>query len=173
MSNLEKIQKGMKGLQIIFRIILVLMAVGVILTSVAAVLVASDVLNVENQFFHLLSDTAGMSKKHLVGILAAAGIALLFGCVIILLSHNYCLAELKEGTPFTNAGADRIRRLGIITIVVSLVSSFVAEGICKIMGLTEWDTFGSGVDITFGICLILLSVVFRYGAELEQKIKEQ
>ncbi len=49
MSNLEKIQKGMRVLQILSKIVLVFAIVGVALTSIAAVLVAADVLNEENQ----------------------------------------------------------------------------------------------------------------------------
>lgn len=43
MSNLEKIQKGMRVLQILSKIVLVFAIVGVALTSIAAVLVAADI----------------------------------------------------------------------------------------------------------------------------------
>ena len=52
MSNLEKIQKVMRVLQILSKIILILAIVGLVMTSVGAILVASDVLNTENQFLH-------------------------------------------------------------------------------------------------------------------------
>ena len=53
MSNLEKIQKGMRVFQIFSKIVLAFAVVGVFLTSIAAVLVAADVLNMEKQFLHL------------------------------------------------------------------------------------------------------------------------
>lgn len=62
MSNLEKIQKGMRVLQILSKIILVFACVGVVLTSIAAALVASDVLSTENQFLHFLSVMAEITK---------------------------------------------------------------------------------------------------------------
>ena len=83
MNNLEKIQKGMRVLQILSKIVLVCAIVGVALTSIAAVLVTADVLNRENQFFHFLSVTAEMSKGRLAGILTAAAISLFFGGVLI------------------------------------------------------------------------------------------
>lgn len=43
MSNLEKIQKGMRVFQILSKIVLVFAIVGVALTSIAAVLVAADI----------------------------------------------------------------------------------------------------------------------------------
>lgn len=58
MSNLEKIQKGIKVLQILSKIILVFTCVGVALASIGAALVASDVLNMEKlqprgEYYHI------------------------------------------------------------------------------------------------------------------------
>ena len=169
MSNLEKVQKGMRVLQILSKMILIFTIVGVVLSSIGAVLVASDVLNMENQFLHFLSVTAEMSKGKIIGTLTAAAVSLLFGGIATALVYWYFTAELKEGTPFTNAGADRLRQIGIIEIVLSVVSMCVLEGIYEKNGLAEWNRFDDAGGITFGICLILLSMVIRYGAELELK----
>ena len=82
MSNLEKIQKGMRVLQILSKIILIFAIVGVALASIGAALVASDVLSMENQFLHFLSVSAEMSKGQFVGILTAAAISLLSGGIL-------------------------------------------------------------------------------------------
>lgn len=169
MSNLEKIQKGMRVLQILSKIILIVAIVGVALASIGATLVASDVLNMENQFLHFLSVTAEMSKGQLVGILTAAAISLLFGGILTAFVYRYFTAELKEGTPFTNAGADRIKQLGIMEIALSVISMWVIDGIYENISLAEWNRFDDAGNITLGICLILLSMVVRYGAELEQR----
>lgn len=169
MSNLEKIQKGMKVFQILSKIILIFACVGVALASISAALVASDVLNRENQFLHFLSVTAEMSKGQLAGTLTAAALSLLAGSIFTAFAYRYFTAELKEGTPFTNAGADRIKRLGIIEIALSVIPMWIIDGIYENIGLAEWNRFDDAGGITTGICLILLSVVARYGAELEQK----
>ena len=135
MSNLEKIQKGMRVLQILSKIILIFAVVGVVLTSIGATLVATDVLNMENQFLHFLSVTAEISKGQLVGTLTAAAISLLFGGIITAFAYRYFTAELKEGTPFTNAGAERIKQLGIMEIVF----------ICHIDMSRLVDTFSSRI----------------------------
>lgn len=173
MSNLEKIQKGMRVLQILSKIILIFAIVGVVLASIGATLVVSDVLNMENQFLHFLSVTAEMRKGQLVGILAAAAISLLSDGILTAFAYRYFTAELKEGTPFTNAGADRIKQLGIIEIAISIISMSVIDGIYENIGLAEWSRFDDAGGITLGICLILLSMVVRYGAELEQKNKRK
>lgn len=168
MSNLEKIQKGMRVLQILSKIILIFAIVGVVLASIGAALVASDVLNMENQFLHFLSVTAEMSKGQLVGTLAAAAASLLFSGILTAFAYRYFTAELKEGTPFTNAGADRIKQLGIIEIALSVISMWIIDGIYENIGLAEWNRFDDAGSITFGIFLIAISVIVRYGAEQEQ-----
>lgn len=171
MSNLEKIQKGMRVLQILSKIILVFACVGVVLTSAAAIFVATGVLNTGNQFLNFLSVTAEISKEQLVGILVTAACPLLFGGILTAYAYRYFTAELKEGTPFTNAGADRIKQLGIMTVILSVISTCIADGIYEKVNLTEWNRFDGVGSIMSGICLILLAMVARYGAELEQKGK--
>lgn len=101
--------------------------------------------------------------------MTAAAISLLFGGIITAFAYRYFTAELKEGTPFTNAGAERIKQLGIMEIVLSVISMGIMDGIYEKIGLTEWNRFDDAGGITIGICLILLAIVIRYGAELEQK----
>ena len=101
--------------------------------------------------------------------MTAAAISLLFGDIITAFAYRYFTAELKEGTPFTNAGAERIKQLGIMEIVLSVISMGIMDGIYEKIGLTEWNRFDDAGGITIGICLILLAIVIRYGAELEQK----
>lgn len=173
MSNLEKIQKGMKVLQIISKVVFIFSAVGAALTSIGAVLVAADVLNTENSFFNFLSVTAEISKGQIVGILSAAAASLLLSCVLTMFIYRYFTEELKEGTPFTDAGAERIKRIGIIEIVLSVASMWIIDDIYEKIGLPEWNRFDGTGGITAGICLILLAVVVRYGAEIEQRSKER
>lgn len=167
MSNLEKIQKGMRVSQILSRIILVFAIVGIALTSIGAVLVASDVLNTENQFLHFLSVTPDMSKGQLIGTLAAAAISLLPTGIFAIFAYLYFAAELREGTPFTKAGADRIKRLGILEIVLSAISKCIIDGIIEKIAQGGWNRLDGAGGILFGLFLILLAMVIRYGAELE------
>ena len=173
MNNLDKIQKGMKVFQILFKIVLVFACIGVALTSIGAILVATDVLDIENHFLHFLSVTAEMSKKQVIGTLVASAVSLLFSCIFTVFIYRYFTAELKEGTPFTNAGANRIKQLGIIELVLSVISMGIIDGIYEAVGLAEWNRFDDSEGIIIGICLLLLIVVIRYGAELEQKLKNK
>lgn len=169
MSNLEKIQKVMRVLQILSKIILILAIIGVSLTSIGAALVASNVLSLENQFLHFLSAAAEITKGQLIGTLLAAATSLLLSGIFTAFVYRYFTAELKEGTPFTNAGADRIKQLGIMQIVLAVVSVAITDGIYDKINLSDWNRFDDAGSITLGICLILIAIVVRYGAELEHR----
>lgn len=174
MNNLEKIQKGMKVFQILSKIIFVFACVGVVLGTIAAILVATDVATAENGYLTFISVTTEMSKGQLVGTLTLVATTLLFSGVITGFVCHYFSAELKEGTPFTNAGAVRIRNLGIVMIAISIVSLIITEGINHIFNLpNEWTHYDDVGSIALGVCLILIAMVVRYGAELELKSREK
>lgn len=78
----------------------------------------------ENQFLHFLTATAEISKGQLVGTLTSAAISLLFGGIITAFTYHYFTAELKEGTPFTNAGGITV---GICLILLAAVIHYGAE----------------------------------------------
>jgi len=65
----------MRVFQIFSKIILTVAIVGVALTSIAVILMASNVLNMDNQFRHLLSAPVEISKGQLIGTLTAAAIS--------------------------------------------------------------------------------------------------
>ena len=169
MSNLDKIQKGMRVLQTLSKIILILAIVGLALTSVGAILVASDVLNTENQFLHFLFAAAEITKGQLIGTLLAAATSLLLSGIFTVFVYRYFTAELKEGTPFTSAGADRIKQLGIMQIILAVLSAAITDGIYEKINLSDRNRFDDAGSITLGICLILIAAVVRYGAELEHR----
>ena len=47
------------------------------------------------------------------------------------------------------------------------ITDFIYERI----HLSSWNMFDDGGSVTLGICLLLLAMVIRYGAELEHKAK--
>ncbi len=96
---------------------------------------------------------------------------MLFLCILSTFTYRYFTLELKEGTPFTNIGADKVKQLGIITIVISLISTWIIDIIYEMINISEGNRFDDAGGIVFGIFLILLSTVIRYGAELEQEKK--
>lgn len=95
--------------------------------------------------------------------------------ILFLFAHLYLKAELVDGTPFTERGAKKVRNFGVKMIVLPLVAVIITAVIYEIFGVAQPENIDNGTALVFGVCLILLSLIFRYGAELEAKAngKEQ
>ena len=103
-----------------------------------------------------------------IGIaLLCESVVLVFGAIEAICVCRYFKLELSEGTPFTETGAKSITKLGILFIVVDVLSAAFSSAMEKFAFISERMDNGGGIGI--GICLILLAMVVRYGAELEQR----
>lgn len=92
--------------------------------------------------------------------------------LLFLFAGRYFKTEQADGTPFTHSGADQIRSLGIKTIVMPLVAVIISAVIYGCFGMTNAPDRSNAVSVVLGIVLILASLVFHYGAELETKTGE-
>lgn len=102
-----------------------------------------------------------------VARLSADVISLALDGVVLCFAVAYLKQELADGTPFTASGAKSLLRLGILSIALPLISAALS---CLIFGAFDVEVpgdYGNGSAIIVGIVLILSSLVFSYGAELE------
>lgn len=90
---------------------------------------------------------------------------------VIYVCDVYFNTEQKDGTPFAEKGADKIKDFMIKTIVMSLVAIIISVIVRQIFKVTSGADLDNGSEIVTGIVLILVSVIFRYGAELERNKK--
>ncbi|MCM1184824.1 MAG: hypothetical protein NC337_15760 [Roseburia sp.] len=172
MTNLEKVQKIVNVLRILTLIAAIGALVGVCLMLAGSMTLFIPALaGFQAMLFDADTLAADLDAAQLGGLLLSLALCCALYGALLLYAHRCMKAELGEGTPFTQAGANRIRLLGIWSILVPAVTSAVIE----LGGAPEGQLdFGGGGGLTIGICLILLSVLLRYGAELEQKAgKEQ
>lgn len=172
MSNLEKIQKTMKVFQILTKIVMVVAFVAAACTLIGgSIVLMADSLPFSEFLQNMFVDVGQISSRQEFGmILICESITLFLGAIVSICVYRYFKFELCEGTPFTEFGARRITKLGIIFIVTDILTAAFSSAVEKVSFISErLDNSGS---ITFGICLILLAMVVRYGAELEQKDKE-
>ena len=107
----------------------------------------------------------------MIGVLLVDLILALTDGILLVFALRYFKAEQADGTPFTHRGAEQILHLGILTIVLPLVEAIVSAILYEIFALpqdavSDWGNLNS---LTMGIMLILASLIFRYGAELEEK----
>ena len=115
----------------------------------------------------IFSVTSTGSLYQMIGVLLGDLVFALTDGLLFLFSYRYFRQEQADGTPFTVRGAEQIKRLGIRTIVMPLVAVILAAVFYQIFGVQEPASWSNLSSITMGIVLILASLVFRYGAELE------
>ena len=109
-------------------------------------------------------------EETLAGILSMFFEALA-DAILLVIARSYLVFELREKTPFTAKGADKMRSLGIICIVMPVVASILSAAVYTYYGFesSSYETENTGIII--GIVLIVLSFVLRYGADLEQYVR--
>ncbi len=97
--------------------------------------------------------------------------------VFAYLAEKYCQGVMNEGTPFSLDGAKECFRLGIASIIITVaveVATGVTAGI--VMLLSEAPTLDMDVDVTIslttGLALLFLSMIFKYGAELQTPVAD-
>ena len=177
---MEEPMDSLKTIQKTFRIFLqlthaakILCIVGAVLSGVGALCVMTsyygghifDLFGKPVAIFH--SDTNW--KQQYVELLAAS-IRMIANCILLAFAQDYLKTEQSAGTPFTMTGAEKLKNLGIRCIWIPIVAIVVAVTVTVWLGEESIGEAGNAFSITTGIVLILVSMIFRYGAELEQQL---
>ena len=119
----------------------------------------------------LIVNDAGIDLTSLYPAMTGAMILCSGQMVLAKFAKNYFVHELAAGTPFTLEGAKELQRLGILTICIPLGCLIVAEIVSGIIaGFLNCDdllNLEGGDSVALGIMFIVMSVLCRYGAELE------
>lgn len=89
--------------------------------------------------------------------------------MLFLFAWRYFKRELADGAPFTVAGAEQVKSLGIKTIVMPLVAIIISTVIYECFCVTRPGKWDNGTAVVLGIALILFSLIHRHGAELREK----
>lgn len=174
MKSLQTIQKTFGVFQVLTKIAMILSYVWAGLAALGLLCgivwyCGGAVLGVDRALLYSLTETGGLME--MIGVLLVDIILALTDGVLFSFALRYFKAEQTDGTPFTKQGAEQIKRLGIRTIILPLVSAILVAVLIAIFDLPkgavgDWSNF---TGIGMGIALILISLIFRYGAELEEK----
>ena len=174
MTALEKLQKIFHVFQVLAKaaMILCFVAAGLAVAALVCLLIWKNgtALYLDGRFVAV----SGVAEVHagICALLSAAVMTLTDG-VLFLFAWQYLKAEEAAGTPFTVSGADTVKKLGIRIIVLPLVAVIISAVIYGCFGLTPDVDISSGSCVITGGVLILVSLIFRYGAELEEAGHEQ
>ena len=91
--------------------------------------------------------------------------------ILLSFAGRYLKAEQADGTPFTVTGAETLKKLGIRCIWLPIVAMVVASVIGVSFGVEDLNIGSNLPSLATGIVLILASMIFRYGAALEETCK--
>lgn len=109
----------------------------------------------------------------MTGVITCAGEA-----VFAFLAERYFKKVLNAGTPFTFEGAKESFRLGITSIIISVITSIVS-GIAAFIILlisspnAEELDFSTSTSISMGLFFLFLSIIFKHGAEIHKFYTEE
>lgn len=175
MESLQKIQKTFGVFQVLSKVAMILSFVwaGLALIGLLFGIVwytGGSVYGANMETVISLTETGGLYE--MIGTLLSDFVFALTDGVLYLFAWNYFKAEQADGTPFTVSGANRIRRLGIQTIVLPLVAVIVSSVIYTCFGMASAADSSNAGSVVLGIMLILVSLVFQYGAELEKNRRQ-
>ena len=171
MKTLQTIQKTFRVFQILAKIAFVFSVIGASFCAVGAL--CAVVWYTGGQVFTLFGEpvtvfASGEGVNQALAVLLSDLILLVTEAILLGFAGGYFKTEQTEGTPFTENGANLMKKLGIRCIWMPIVSIVIAAVINTCLGVKGGDVSNLPSVIT-GVVLILASLIFRYGAELETK----
>ena len=171
MKSLQTIQKTFRVFQILAKIAFVFSIVGASICAAGAL--CAIAWHTGGQVFSLFGEPITFyvgkeSMNQAVAVLLSDMVCLITDAVLLAFAGGYFKTEQAEGTPFTEKGADLLRKLGIRCIWMPIVAIVIASVITVCLGAERSGDIGNLPGLVTGIVLILASLIFRYGAELEK-----
>ena len=172
MKSLQTIQKTCKVFQTLTKIAMILCFVGsglLLLGLICGIVISSTGAVISGNMETLYRLTSSASFFEMVGSLLAEFVLTLTDALLFFHAWKYFSAEQADGTPFSHRGADLMKRLGIMLIALPAVATILVGVLHGIFDMTQIEAsdVGNGTSVMMGIILILVSVILRYGADLE------
>lgn len=173
MSSLKMLQVLSKIAWVFSKIVRILCIIGLCgcFVGIAVLTVGAHTVKVGGvTFYSLIKNSSGFGMESLYAVMVAGMILCLGEAILAQYAEHYFRRELQDGTPFTQEGAKELQRLGIRTICVSIGSAILAQiaqaAVTALLHGGEELTLEGGASVGLGVVFLILSVVFRYGAEL-------
>lgn len=174
MEQLQRIQKTFRVFQILTKIAYVFSIVGAAICAVGALCAFSWYSG--GQVFSLFGEpvtifSSDRAMNEMLAVLLADFVMVTAEAILLSFAGRYLKAEQADGTPFTVTGAEQLKKLGIRCIWLPIVAMVVASVISVSFGVEDIDAVSNLPSVATGIVLILASMIFRYGAALEETCK--
>ena len=163
MKSLQRVQKAVKIFRILWKIAFICSIVGAVCCAIGAIFCGVCAFN-ETLREMIVREAESFRPKEGVSACVCAAISCGFGIAVSRLNLQFYNAVLAEGTPFTKPLVAKLRRLGVLTIILSLAEA-IAIGILTAAMNTRAD-YSGGSSVALGIAYLLVSLLTDYGADL-------
>lgn len=173
MKTLQTIQNTFRVFQILTKIAFIFSVVGASICALGAACAMTwfnggHVFSLFGQPIPAFAE--GVDLQRAYAVLLSDMVYLTTDAILLGFAGQYFKVEQAESTPFTESGANRIRKLGIRCIWMPIVAVVIASVITVCLGVERGGDVSNLPSVVTGIVLILASLIFRYGAELEGKM---
>ena len=172
MKSLQTVQKTFRVFQVLTKIAFIFSVVGASICAVGALCAVTwynggEVFSLFGEPVTIFASGKGLNQT--LAVLLSDLVYLTADAILLAFAGRYFKVEQAEGTPFTENGANLIRKLGIRCIWMPIVAIVMASVITVCLGAERRGDISNLPSVVTGIVLILASVIFRYGAELEKQ----
>ena len=180
MKSLHTIQTLAKVGKVLSKVVFVFCIIGIVgslMGLLSLALVGSEALIIGGiPITSGIENAAEVSVEMMCVTMIAGMISCIGDVVLAKYAERYFNNELAAGTPFTLEGANELYRLGILAIAIPLgtmiIESIIYGVASAIMEGLDGMDYSNDVSISLGITFIIISIIFRYGAELTEKHTE-
>lgn len=121
-------------------------------------------------------DTSGFTVPDFYGELSYDIASMAFFISVCSISMRLFKNMRDNYTPFTMENAELFKKLAIIMIVASIVPPIIGQSIgssvASMMDVAYEGSYGSGFSLIAVLIMFFISVVFRYGCQLQQEVDE-
>lgn len=175
MKSLETIQKTFNVFRIIAKVAFSLCIVGASICAVGALCAVvqfcgGKIFVISGEPLTIFPEGTDLLTKY-VEFLSMA-FMLVAEAILMGFTGGYLKSELTDGTPFTENGAEKLKKIGIRFIYIPIIAIIVSEAVAALQGVKVGLAFSNYGNVVTGVVLILVSLVFKYGAEIEKKNAE-
>ena len=176
-KNLKVIQTLAKIGQVLCKIAWICSIIGVVGCAVgilSLIVGVDEIVKFGGVTIHgIIANESGASIGTMYSTMTVAMILCIGELILARFAEKYFINELSDGTPFTLKGAAEMQRLGILTICIPIGAVTLAEIAQQIINYAFENVKDFSTDdytsVGLGVAFIIMSIVFRYGATLENE----
>ncbi|MBO4848345.1 MAG: hypothetical protein J5586_04245 [Clostridia bacterium] len=172
MKSLKTIQVLAKIGKVLSKIVQIFCIVGLVLCLLGLgswiLLQNADLGNIDPQLVQLDKE---VTYEYVIATMICGIIALVAEIVVSTLAYRYFKHELEEGTPFRFKLADELKRLGVVTIVLSVAAFLICDIGWRIaynyvpaVGKFPFESAGYS-QVGMGIAMLIVAVICRCATE--------